>query len=94
MVFHSGDFLKGQIVWSNNKEMQHSLIGSYIFNEMKLKPFWRWSSGQYIEPITNEVHPFRLRLKSNSVMSIHFLTTADGEQSMVHEEEWHLIDPL
>lgn len=94
LIHNNGPILRGHVVWCNEDDQieKGKIVGALILKEVKLKSFWRWSSGTYIDPITNKEFPLRLRLRNNKSLSVHFFENTGGE--VLLKEEWQLLNPL
>mgnify|MGYP001604593463 CR=1 FL=1 len=94
LIHNNGPMVRGHVVWANEDDLAErgKIIGSLILKEVKLKPFWRWSNGTYIDPVTNREFPLRIRLKNNKSLTVHFYENAGGE--VLIKEEWQLVNPL
>lgn len=87
LLHNSNEQLRGHVVWSDALEHQRSVEGALVIKGIEIKPFWQWSTGTYVEPISNKERPVRLRLKGNKKLSVQFSPN-------VKAEEWRLIDPM
>jgi len=94
LIHNNGPIVRGHVVWANENDQteKRKLIGALVLKEVQLKPFWRWSKGTYIDPITNQEFPLRLRLRNNKNLSVHFFESLNGE--VLIKEEWELVNPL
>ena len=94
LIHNNGPMVRGHVVWANEDEQTEKgkLVGSLILKEVKLRSFWRWSNGTYVDPVTNKEFPLRLRLRNNKSLTIHFFENADGE--VLIKEEWQLVNSL
>ena len=94
LIHNNGSMVRGHVVWADEDEQTEKgkLVGALIIKEVKLKSFWRWSNGTYVDPVTNQEFPLRLRLRNNKSLSVHFFEKASGE--ILIKEEWQLVNPL
>ena len=94
LIYNSGPQVRGHVVWANEDDQieKGKLVGALILKEVKLKSFWRWSNGTYIDPVTNKEFPLRLRLRNNKSLSLHFFENTGGD--VLIKEEWQLVNPL
>jgi hypothetical protein len=94
LIHNNGSIVRGHVVWANEDDQleKGKLVGALVLKEVKLKSFWRWSKGTYIDPVTNQEFPLRLRLRNSKNLSVHFFENTGGE--VLIKEEWQLVNPL
>ena len=94
LIHNIGPDVRGHVVWANEDDQHEKgkLIGALVLKEVELKSFWRWSKGTYIDPLTNQEFPLRLKLRNNKSLRVHFFESIHGE--VLLKEEWQLVNPL
>ena len=81
----NGGIMRGYIVSTANETIHAD--SSLVIKELAVKPWWQWSTGTFVEPVSRQEHPVMLRLSGLRTISVKFLKEKKTEQ-------WKLIDPL
>jgi hypothetical protein len=86
LLHANGGIMRGHIVSSADKSITQA-DSSLVIKELAVKPLWQWSDGTYVEPVSRQEHPVKLRLTGTRKICVKFLDNKTVE-------EWRLIDPL